>query len=824
MAKRGRKPKAKASFEANVNIAREVAGVVFVILGLVSILSMFNAGGKVGQALKTFGFDTFGLVGTIIPILMIVFGFILLSPQYLSEHKKQVVSGFVGVLILSALCGNVGGRVGEGMLNLVQSGFGVVGSYLFLIALMFLVIIIGFGIPARTLWEKLNFFNRGDKLPRNVRVVEQGGNNERVSVFTTVKRKIGWGRRAAPSQNQIPLPVGAEFAGRPWEPPSIELLSNLTSKPTSGNIAKNVEIIRKKLGDFNIDVTMGDVNVGPTVTQYQLKPTEGVKLNQITSRSDDLALALAAHPIRVEAPIPGKAAVGVEVPNKVTARVMLRQIIENEKFKKRESNLTLALGLDVAGQPITVDLKKLPHLLIAGATGSGKSVCIHAIITTFIYENSPKDLRFILVDPKRVEFTAYNGIPHLLTPVIVDVDKTINILKWAIAEMERRFRVFQEMGARDLESYNQGAKKASAPSTSDGIKHEPMPNIVIVIDELSDLMSQAANEVEGAIVRLAQMARATGIHLIIATQRPSVNVITGLIKANVPARIAFMVASQVDSRTIIDVSGAEKLLGSGDMLYLGGETTKPKRIQGVFLSDKEMKDVTGFLKRGGQALYDQTIVEFKPKGSHAGGDGGQAEDSMYDEAKEVVVRAGKASASLLQRRLKVGYARAARLLDILEANGVIGPPDGAKPREVYLDSIEVENREEPKPDLSTSAYGQVQYESYSTGNQPASVGQKPEAPSGESAWPSSVPPPSAPPPKVDEETENRHEAGHEEVSSDTENDTSHHEPVEEALSTAENKEHHEVTEAASPNAKNDEHSNEHKEPEEKIFKETHKIE
>jgi len=798
MAKRGRKPKVKASFEANMNIAREVTGVVFVILGLVSLLAMFNAGGKVGLALKIFGFDTFGIVGIIIPALLIVLGLVMLSPQYLTEHKKQVVGGILGVIILSALCGSAGGTIGVALIDLTKSGFGSVGAYLFLIALMFLDVVIGLGVPAGSLWGKLNFFNREDKLPRNIRVVQSGSeNNERVSVFTSVKRRIGWGRRPAPSQVQIPLPVGAEFAGRPWEPPSIDLLSNITSKPTSGNIAKNVEIIRKKLSDFNIDVSMGDVNVGPTVTQYQLKPTEGVKLNQITSRSDDLALALAAHPIRVEAPIPGKAAVGVEVPNKVTAKVTLRQIIENEKFKKRDSNLMLALGLDVAGTPITVDLKKLPHLLIAGATGSGKSVCIHAIITTFIYENSPKDLRFILVDPKRVEFTAYNGIPHLLTPVIVEVDKTINILKWSIAEMERRFRIFQEMGARDLESYNERAKKGTTTQSPDGIKHDPLPNIVIVIDELSDLMSQASNEVESAIVRLAQMARATGIHLIIATQRPSVNVITGLIKANVPARIAFAVASQVDSRTIIDQGGAEKLLGSGDMLYLGGETTKPKRIQGVFLSDKEIKDVTGFLKRGGHALYDQSITEFKPKGGHTG-DGGESEDSMYDDAKEVVVRAGKASASLLQRRLKVGYARAARLLDILESNGVIGPPEGAKPREVYLDSIEVESAQEPKPDLSTTAYGPVQYQSYGVGSEPEPTGQKEESPSGdgrESAWPSSVPPPSAPPPEVETESDN-------------------HPKIAQA--------HHGNEEVASPNTENEDQDQKH--PDEKIFNKTHKIE
>lgn len=721
MAKRGRKPKARATLETNVNLIREVSAVVLIVLGIVALLAMFNAGGKVGQGLKSFAFDNFGLVGAILPVAMIIIGFLLLSPNYLTENKKQLVGGILGIVILAALLGPYGGNIGMSLNGVVQSGFGAVGAYIFLLALFILDLIIAFRVSPKTAWEKLNFF-KGDRLPGNIRVIEPGG--ERVSVFTSVKRRIGWGRRPEPAKEQMPLPVPGE--GQPYETPPIDLLTKLESKPTSGNIAKNVEIIRKKLQDFGVEVSMGDVNVGPTVTQYQLKPSEGVKLNQITTRSEDLALALAAHPVRIEAPIPGKSAVGVEVPNKVTAKVSLRGMLESEKFKKRDSDLTMALGLDVAGMPITVDLAKLPHLLIAGATGSGKSVCINAIITTFIYQNSPDKLRFILVDPKRVEFTAYNGIPHLLSPVIVDVDKTVNVLKWTVAEMERRFRVFQELGVRDLESYNNHVK-GSGKTGADGTTHQQMPNIVVIIDELSDLMAQSANEVEGAIVRLAQMARATGIHLIIATQRPSVNVITGLIKANIPARIAFAVASQVDARTIIDQSGAEKLLGNGDMLYLSADTGKPKRIQGVLVGDKEIKDVTSFLKRHGHAIYDRSIMEFKPKGGQDGR-GGEAEDAMYDEAKEVVVRAGKASASLLQRRLKVGYARAARLLDILESNGVIGPPDGAKPRDVYLDKLDVDAPQESQQETS-----------YNYQN-----------PQEESTWPQGVPPPSAPPPNEPE--------------------------------------------------------------------------
>jgi len=735
LAKRGRKPKAQASLENNLNLVREVAAVVLVVLGIVMLLAMFNAGGRVGQGLKAFAFNGFGIVGAVLPVLLIILGFIFLSPNLISEKKKPIIGGILAVIIFTSILGPFGGAVGSGINNLVQSGFGTVGAYIFLIALFLLDLIIAFGISPKAIWERIYFFGE-DRLPGNIRVIEPG--RERVSVFTSVKRRIGWGRKPEPAKEQMPLPVEG---GIPYEPPPIDLLTKLGAKPTSGNIAKNVEIIRKKLQDFGVDVSMGDVNVGPTVTQYQLKPSEGIKLNQITSRSEDLALALAAHPVRIEAPIPGKAAVGVEVPNKVTAKVTLREIIESDKFKKNDSNLTMALGLDVAGIPITVDLAKLPHLLIAGATGSGKSVCINAIITTFIYQNSPNKLRFILIDPKRVEFTSYNGIPHLLSPVIVDVDKTVNVLKWAVAEMERRFRVFQEVSVRDLDAYNSQVK--GGKMAEDGTKREIIPNIVIIIDELSDLMAQSANEVEGAIVRLAQMARATGIHLIIATQRPSVNVITGLIKANIPARIAFAVASQVDSRTIIDLSGAEKLLGNGDMLYLSADTGKPKRVQGVLVSDKEIKDVTSFLKRHGHAIYDQSIMEFKPKGGAGGKDGNQ-EDAMYSEAKEVVVRAGKASASLLQRRLKVGYARAARLLDILEANGVIGPAEGAKPRDVFIDSLEVETPQE-----------QQKYSSPSSSPEPQGAARVPDETVG-SSWPSSVPPPSAPPPEPTEEPRYQH--------------------------------------------------------------------
>jgi S-DNA-T family DNA segregation ATPase FtsK/SpoIIIE len=426
---------------------------------------------------------------------------------------------------------------------------------------------------------------------------------------------------------------------------------------------------------------MGDVNVGPTVTQYTLKPEEGVKLTKITNLDRDLALALAAHPIRIEAPIPGKSLVGVEIPNKTSAVVRLRSILETETWKNRRSNLSFVLGLDVAGHPQIADITKMPHLLIAGATGSGKSVCINALILSLLYQNTPQQMKMILVDPKRVELSLYNAVPHLLSPVIVEPDKTVSALKWAVAEMEQRYKILQQAGKRNITEYNATKGK------------EGMPYIVIIIDELADLMAVAANEVEGLICRLAQMARAVGMHLVVATQRPSVDVITGLIKANIPTRIAFSVASQVDSRTILDQSGAEKLLGMGDMLFVSPDTPKPKRIQGALVVEKEVKGITEFLKEQGEPEYNEEILKQPTKAG--GGDLGAPDDDLFLDAADCVIRAGKASASLLQRRLRIGYARAARLLDLLEERGIIGPADGARPRDVLVSDIsEVLDEEE----------------------------------------------------------------------------------------------------------------------------------
>ena len=469
------------------------------------------------------------------------------------------------------------------------------------------------------------------------------------------------------------LPVVLRSAN--WNYPPLELLSKQESRPQAGNIQKRMEIIKKTLADFGVEVEMGDAYIGPTVTQYTLKPSEGVKLNQISARQDDLSLALAAQSLRVEAPIPGKGAVGIEIPNEKAAGVGLRELLDDRIFKMVGSKLTLALGRDAAGGVSVADLARMPHALIAGATGSGKSVCMNSIILTLLMNNSPDELRMILVDPKRVELAGYNGLPHLLAPVLTEAKDTVSALAWCVREMERRYKVLANGGKRNIEQYNMD------PDLGEG----RMPFIVVVIDELADLMIVAAKEVESSIVRLAQMSRAVGIHLLVATQRPSTDVITGLIKANIPTRIAFAVASQIDSRTILDGAGAEKLLGRGDMLYMSTDVPKPRRIQGVFIPEKEISAVIAYIRQQEpEDRYEPGILDMRVE-SRLGGsrENGEVDDELFGEATQIVRQYGKASTTLLQTRLSVGYARAARLISNLEDQGIIGPSRGSKPREVY---------------------------------------------------------------------------------------------------------------------------------------------
>lgn len=483
--------------------------------------------------------------------------------------------------------------------------------------------------------------------------------------------------QAVPQEDEGPWSIPVVIKN----PPSVELLSNKKGKPTSGDLVRTQEVIQQTFKEFKIDVTMGEARVGPTVTQYTCKPAKGVKLTRITSLSNDLALALAAHPIRIEAPIPGKSLVGIEIPNSKAAMVTLRELLESKPFRTREHNMMIALGRDVGGRAWFADLPRMPHLLIAGATGSGKTVCMNTIILSLLYQNTAETLRFIMVDPKRVELTPYNGIPHLLTPVITNAQQTVNALKWTISEMDRRFELLSKAGNRNIGTYN------------DSHPDNKLPYLVFIIDELADLMAMAANEVESGIIRLAQMARAVGIHLIVATQRPSVDVITGLMKANIPARIAFSVASITDSRTILDSTGAEKLLGRGDMLLQTAELSKPVRIQGAFVSESELKKIVHYLQGDETPEYDQSIISKAGSGSGTmsmfGGPTDER-DTLFNDAKNAVIEAGKASASFLQRKLKVGYARAARILDELEEAGIIGPADGAKAREILVTSYSEE--------------------------------------------------------------------------------------------------------------------------------------
>jgi S-DNA-T family DNA segregation ATPase FtsK/SpoIIIE len=470
--------------------------------------------------------------------------------------------------------------------------------------------------------------------------------------------------------------------GKVWELPPLSLLEDSVSgKADRGDIKKNADIIEKTLESFGISARVIEVNLGPAVTQYALEIALGTKLSKITSLANDLALALAASTgqIRIEAPIPGRSLVGVEVPNHVPEFVSLKRMLVAEKMKTAKSRLVVGLGLDVSGNPVVANIGRMPHVLIAGATGSGKSVCINSFITALLFRTSPDELKFILIDPKRVELTQYNGIPHLLTPVIFDPEQVLSALKWAISEMERRYKLFAEVGVRNIDSYNEMSGLII------------LPYIVIVIDELADIMLFAPAEVEDTICRIAQMARATGIHLVVSTQRPSVDVITGLIKANIPCRIAFNVSSQVDSRVIIDSPGAEKLLGKGDMLYIPPDQAKPTRIQGTFVSDPEIQRLIDHLKDSGIApVYTEEVTANQKRKNRLGGDLGDEDerDPLFREAIEIVCRFERASASLLQRRLKVGYARAARILDQLEKNQIVGPGEGAKPREILITSAE----------------------------------------------------------------------------------------------------------------------------------------
>ncbi len=712
-------------------IKKNIWALVILALAIISLLGLIGNGGVVGEYSKEGLTWLFGWGRWLLPIIFLAWsGFIFFQEklEIKALHYIGLVLLFISALSLSQLvvsaadwqyvlsAGQGGGHLGYWLAGLMVQGFGLVASYIIsffigLISLMFIFNTTLFTIlhhgsrPFRYALRPVKNALVGKKEEKSISSEDEGEEEEESDDNKEDEEESeeeesddeesddnddedneeeGEAREVRLEVKQMALsqPPTIDEAVNIWTPTGINinlpiaLLENRVGKPKSGDVKEYSSKIQSTLATFGIPVEMSDISVGPTVTQYSLRPADGVKLSKITNLQNNLSMALAAHPLRIEAPIPGKPLVGIEVPNKVVATVGLREIIESEQFKAKGNKLTFALGKDVANKPWVATIDTMPHLLVAGQTGSGKSVMVNSIIISLLYHNNPDDLRMIMIDPKRVELTQYNDIPHLLTPVITDASKTVNALRWTINEMDRRLRLLERQGKKDIISFNLTAK-------------QKLPYIVFIIDELADLMMLAGKEVEPGIVRIAQMARAVGIHLILATQRPSVNVITGLIKANMPARIAFAVASGIDSRTILDTTGAEKLIGRGDMLFSSSSMPTPKRIQGSFISEKEIKKIVSEIKRqSGEPLYvDGIIDKQKVSGSFSMGMGAASDsdgDDKLDEAREVIVNSGKASATMLQRHLGVGYARAAKILDILEEQGVIGPSQGSKPREVLI--------------------------------------------------------------------------------------------------------------------------------------------
>ncbi|OHA53246.1 MAG: hypothetical protein A2Z62_01110 [Candidatus Terrybacteria bacterium RIFCSPLOWO2_02_42_20] len=693
-----RPPKIRALGELRSETKHSIFAIGAFVLGLVFVLSYFDKAGVAGTVInKIFG-SLFGNGYLLAPFLFFFAAFSF----FRSIKPNLVAHAIVGttLFLISSLGamtvvwgGKTGGYIGYFVSLPLLRFFDFSVSLIALVGIAIISILIMLNAPLaiKSLWRKnkeekevevhINQMNSVDD--------EKTNKEEREKTEEKIKKETGGkkeGSGTKKEEDDLPeMKMDFKKGRSNFVSPPLSLLEGDRGKSSSGDIKANANIIKRTLQNFGIDVEMGEINIGPSVTQYTLKPAEGVKLSRIIGLQSDLSLALAAHPLRIEAPIPGRSLVGIEMPNSAKTTLGLASLFKEEGYAKSDLPLLVSLGRDVAGKALFANVAKMPHLLVAGATGSGKSIYIHSFITSLLYRNPPEALRFIMIDPKRVELTVYNNIPHMLTPTIIETKKAIITLKWLAKEMERRYEVLLSAGVRDILSYHK-EKKESNP---------PMPFLIVIIDELADLMSTYPREVEASVVRLAQMSRAVGIHLILSTQRPSVEVITGLIKANITSRIALQVASQIDSRTIIDMAGAEKLLGHGDMLYLAGDTGKPRRIQGPYISEQEVKKVVNY-------IADQyKNVDFEDMGPALEQSGGIAksqdaleinfdeaedelDDELYEEARQTVIEAGKASTSYLQRKLKIGYARAARLVDMLEERGVVGQGEGAKARQVLV--------------------------------------------------------------------------------------------------------------------------------------------
>ncbi len=675
-----------------------ILGILAIVAAVFLFLGAFGLAGRMGTAAYDLLTYLSGVGYYLLPIVFLVLSVSLLHQRERELAAPQILGSillFLSSLGLVNLLSAKGGVIGKLISNPLVSLFDVYVSAIILLALTVIAVLVIFDIALTLNIAKLFSRERDEEMdgdsPAVAKAMEKIRKEaEQEEPAPRIQQPIIAPKAAKKEEGESFMPVYARKSGKVWTPPPISLLEKDSGKPGVGDIKANANLIKRTLLNFGILVEMDEISIGPSVTRYALKPAEGVKLAKIVGLQQNLELALAAHPVRIEAPIPGKSLVGIEVPNTAKSTIGLGSLITEPGFTDSDKPLVAALGKDITGQSIFSDIARMPHLLVAGATGSGKSVTIHAFVNSLLYRNPPEHLKFIMIDPKRVELTLYNGIPHLLTPVITDPKKAIMALKWLGKEMDRRYDILEKASVRDIGSYHKNIYFPALEKAKEGEELPgSMPYIVVVIDELADLMQSYPRELEASIVRLAQMSRAVGIHLILSTQRPSVNVITGLIKANIPSRLALQVVSQIDSRTILDSPGAEKLLGAGDMLFQSGDMSKPVRIQSAFIREAEVKSVVKYLKDSyADELQDE--INFSTENTSnaifsadIGGDSDNGDDDeLYEEARETVMQAGKASTSYLQRKLRIGYARAARLIDILEERGVIGPGSGAKPRDV----------------------------------------------------------------------------------------------------------------------------------------------
>lgn len=721
---RGRKTKKSQApqHELPSGFWSQVAAVGLIAFAFLLVVSWFGGGGDFLNWIRDASLRIIGYGTYVVPFVAV---YVAIQVFRVENNKLPGIMKFASIILIlwfSGLFGlfredgqaSTGGVIGD-TLNSVMTALVNMPVAVFIYSL--LIIVTSLFVLRLSFQDVLNVFKRPerDEDANNVRVLRKAAAEDAKHAAPMTDFKLNAGvptltpedqkkARLSSLKNSVQPDKEAEekaamlaVSDPNWKFPSVDLLEKKQNPADAGDIQQNAHIIQDTLREFSIDVEMEGANIGPKVTQYTLKPPAGIKLSRITALETNIALNLAASTLRMEAPIPGQKAVGIEVPNKKAADVRIRGILDTPEWRKSTEPLSFAIGKDISGAPVVGELNKMPHMLVAGQTGSGKSVMINTLLCSLLYRNAPSDMKLILVDPKQVEMAPYQDIPHLLTPVIVEPEKTVSALKWAVNEMERRYSLLAEERVRDIKSYNDKVKNkhVSVPD-EDGNMQEvdegTMPYIVIVIDELADLMMVAARDVEALIVRIAQKARAVGIHLVLATQRPDVTVITGLIKANVPARIAFTVASQVDSRTILDQIGAEKLLGQGDMLMKTASMPKPKRIQGAWVMDEEVIKITDHLRMQSPPQYNDEIisqpVQLNGKGGVVMDFDGEGGDDMFRDACRVVIETRKASTSLLQRKLRIGYARAARIIEEMEEQGIIGPADGSRPRDVLITSLD----------------------------------------------------------------------------------------------------------------------------------------